>query len=230
LNQQIKQRPKERKGKGVADIVFCIDASGSMEPCIEGVKKHIQKLLDGILSNPQLSYLDWRLGIVAHDSTNFFILDFTNNLSRFKEALKKITSGGNEFTLPALDWCLDFNWRDNAHKIIILFTDEPLEGGEEPEFQRSKIKELFEKIITLKAMVYFVGPDCPEYRDIQKLPKCIFEPIEEHSDFFNIEFDKVMERIGKTLSGSIVYSQQAEKHKVNNDIYNIKDKITITDL
>ena len=27
--------------KGTADVIFCLDASGSMGPCIEGVKSHI---------------------------------------------------------------------------------------------------------------------------------------------------------------------------------------------
>ena len=34
--------------KGTADVVFCLDASGSMGPCIEGVKSHIASFVDGL--------------------------------------------------------------------------------------------------------------------------------------------------------------------------------------
>jgi hypothetical protein len=227
MDQTIKQQKRERKIKGVADIVFCIDASGSMEPCIEGVKKHIEKFLDGVSSNPQLSYLDWRLGIVAHDSEHFYIMDFTTDLSRFKDALKRIETGGNEFTLPALDWSLDFPWRNDSHKIIVLFTDEPLETGAEPDFQRLKMKELYEKIVSLRCMVYFVGPSCPEYEEFAKLPRCFFEEIKGHKDFYKVGFDKVLERIGKTISGSILSTQQPSKPNIPKDIYNISGKIRI---
>ena len=222
--RSISQQPKERKGRGIADIVFCIDASGSMEPCIEGVKEHIEKFIDGVSSNPQIS-VDWRLGILAHDSEKFYILDFTNDIFRFKNALKKIKTGGQEFTLPALDWSLDFPWRENAHKIIVLFTDEPLEDGEDPDFQRSKMKDLYEKIVSLQCMVYFVGPECPEYREIEKLPRCIFESISGHSDFYKVGFDEVLERIGKSLSASIHPLQQPVSASVSKDIYRIKGKI-----
>jgi len=227
MNQQIMQQQKERKLKGIADIVFCIDASGSMEPCIEGVKNHIEKFLDGVSSNPQLSYVNWRLGIVAHDSEHFYIMDFTDDISRFKNALRKIEPGGNEFTFPALDWCLDFPWRDNSHKIIVLFTDEPLETGEDPDFQRSKMKELFDKITALRCMVYFVGPSCPEYEEFNKLPRCLFEEIKQHEDFYKVGFDKVLERIGKTISDSILSFQQPHKTNITKDIYNINGKIEI---
>ncbi len=227
MSQTIKQQPKEKKIKGVADIVFCIDASGSMSPCIEGVKEHIKKFIDGVSSNPQLSFVDWRLGIIAHDCTRFYIMDFVSDINRFKEALGKIKAGGNEFTLPALDWSLDFPWREKAHRIVVLFTDEPLEGGYEPEFQRSKMKELCEKIVSLKCMIYFVGPSCPEYIEICNLPKCVFEEISGHEDFYKKGFDKVLERIGKTLSYTILSSQQPVSMKIEKDIYKIKEKIKI---
>lgn len=230
MNHTIRQKPKERARKGIADIVFCIDASGSMEPCIEGVKNHIKKFIDGLSSNPQISLLDWRLGILAHDYEKFYILDFTNDLGRFKDALTKIVAGGQEFTLPALDWSLDFSWRENAHRIVVLFTDEPLEDGGEPAFQRSKIEDLCEKIKALRCMVFFVGPDCPEYRKIGKLSRCIFEPISQHSDFYKVGFDKVLERIGKTLSGSIHALQAPVKSSVPKDIYGIKGRIKIINI
>ncbi|MBP6059261.1 MAG: VWA domain-containing protein [Candidatus Saccharicenans sp.] len=227
MSQTIKQKPIERKLTGVADIVFCIDASGSMEPCLKGLKDHIKKFLDGLSSNKQISSLSWRLGIVAHDAERFYILDFTSELDRFKQALKKIKPGANEYTLPALDWSLDFPWNENAHKIVIAFTDEPLKDGYNPDFQASKKDMLFEKIKNLRCMVYFVGPECPVYKEIQTLPRCFFVPITEQADFFKVGFEQVLERIGKTLSGSIASSVQAPRVEIEKDIYNIKNEIKV---
>ena len=36
--------------KGVANIVFCLDASRSMEPCIEEIKRYISNFVD-VFSN-----------------------------------------------------------------------------------------------------------------------------------------------------------------------------------
>ncbi len=227
MSQTIKQKPVERKLKGVADIVFCIDASGSMKPCLKGLKDHIEKFLDGLCSNQQIASLSWRLGIVAHDAERFYILDFTSDLDRFKGALKKIKPGGNEYTLPALDWSLDFPWNENAHKIVIAFTDEPLEDGYNPDFQASKKDALFEKIKNLRCMVYFVGPECPVYKEIEKLPRCFFVPINEQADFFQVGFEQVLERIGKTLSGSVAAAAQVPRGKSAKDIYNIKQEIKV---
>lgn len=43
-------------GKNCADIVFCIDVSGSMDPCLKGVCQHVGKLLDGLVSNGQMNW------------------------------------------------------------------------------------------------------------------------------------------------------------------------------
>lgn len=230
MKRTIIQQQNIKKAKAVVDIVFCIDASGSMRPCLEGVKEHVNKFLDGIASNQQLSAVDWRLGLVAHDSKRFYLLDFTNELNKFRSSLQKVQAGGNEFTFPALDWSLDFPWRNNAHRIVVLFTDEPLEGGYDPDFQRSQKNRLFKKIQDLRIMVYFVGPECPEYKEVNQLPRCSFEPIREHTDFFKVGFEKVLERIGRTISGSIISRQQMNIGNPPKDIYGIKNSIRIIKL
>ena len=51
--------------KGVADVVFCLDASDSMKPCIDGVRTHIGSFLDGLKSDQQRAR-DVRFDFVAH--------------------------------------------------------------------------------------------------------------------------------------------------------------------
>ena len=53
--------------KGVADVVFCLDASDSMKPCIDGVKTHISSFLEGLKSDGQRTW-DVRFDFLAHQT------------------------------------------------------------------------------------------------------------------------------------------------------------------
>lgn len=43
----IQKRPAQMKVKGVADIVFCFDCTGSMTEIITSVKENVEKLING---------------------------------------------------------------------------------------------------------------------------------------------------------------------------------------
>jgi hypothetical protein len=126
--------------KGVADVVFCLDASDSMKPCIDGVRTHIGSFLEGLKSDQQRAW-DVRFDFVAHftvkgeedsighahfslyhDEPENDVLDnlylkqgtgrfFTSNIDEFKRGLDKVQVLGDEGPLVALDSCLDFPWR-----------------------------------------------------------------------------------------------------------------------
>jgi hypothetical protein len=50
-----------------ADIVFCLDASGSMTPCFDKLKENIASLIESLNTiDPQLSNWDLRFDYVAH--------------------------------------------------------------------------------------------------------------------------------------------------------------------
>jgi hypothetical protein len=51
-------------GRGVADILFCLDASGSMQPCFDAVRRHIGDFLAGLSAGGQS--WDWRVDFLAH--------------------------------------------------------------------------------------------------------------------------------------------------------------------
>jgi hypothetical protein len=54
--------------RGVADIVFCLDASASMKPCFEGVCRHLGSLLDG-LGGPAQTHWEVRFEFVAYSAS-----------------------------------------------------------------------------------------------------------------------------------------------------------------
>ncbi|MCJ7525896.1 MAG: VWA domain-containing protein [Candidatus Aminicenantes bacterium] len=216
--------PKKMKQMAKTDIVFCIDISGSMEPCIAGVKQNIHGFIDLIEKDPEVT-IDWRLGFLAHISLGFFVREFTTDVQEFRRALDSLQTGGDEANLPALDLCLDFPWRSDAHKFVIMFTDEGVATGWEPEQSRSKVDQLMKKIMDIGASVYIIAIDAPEsddYRRIATANKCRFIGIPASSNFKVVNFDEMLAKLGKSVStGSrgIVSSQQS----VMNDLYGVKN-------
>jgi len=132
-------------GRKCADIVFLLDASGSMSPCIEAVKKNIGKLLEFFKSDAQNAW-DVRLDFLAHSSwEHLYQLQslslsgcelaeaiykahaaagnsfFTKDVAEFQSALAQVKTQGDETTLVALDIALDFPWRpaETCHRAVI---------------------------------------------------------------------------------------------------------------
>src|SRR5688572_3919910 len=54
--------------KRVADVVFCIDASNSMQPCIDAVRKNLAQFVSGLQSGGQSTW-DVRFDFLAHQAS-----------------------------------------------------------------------------------------------------------------------------------------------------------------
>lgn len=130
-------------GRETADIVFCIDVSGSMRPAIDGVKRNIKKLVEALKGDLQIKW-DVRLDFIAHSTGETLsgkdvcriesinckgekLIDavygkaslqssplFTSDIDSFCEALSRLECGGDECTVPMLDIAADFPFRDAA--------------------------------------------------------------------------------------------------------------------
>jgi hypothetical protein len=110
--------PGRLRPKGIADVVVCIDCTGSMAPCIEGVKTHVEELVAGLESNQSLS-LDWRVRLIEYrdltvgEAINEY--DFTTDIEVFRNQVRSLsaTGGGDEpeSTLDAIFRALNSPWR-----------------------------------------------------------------------------------------------------------------------
>ena len=130
-------------GRQVADVVFCLDASGSMGPCFGALRDHVQSFVGGLQSGGQSPW-DLRLEFVAYNAgeapsggvfgfrtcrqQNMDVFNmlyhrptqtssdpfFTKATREFSEALQKVDVGGDEATFVALDTALDLPWRESA--------------------------------------------------------------------------------------------------------------------
>lgn len=201
------------KTKGVTDIVFCIDKSGSMSSCINGVKENVSTFVNSINTyNPNAS-IDWRIGFCAYDDMSFDVLDFNKDTTKFSSALSSVRVGGNEFTAGAIDYCISgFKWRDVSNRFLLLFTDEVLEGGARAEESISKFPELLRKIVDNHIYLNYFGPRCPYYTQFSQLSKANATFL-EGANFSGLDFKGIMERLGKTVSMAAGNQSQGEKPK-----------------
>ena len=225
--------------KRTADVVFCLDASSSMEPYIEGVKSHIASFVDGLKGGGQQRW-DLRLDYVAHWAGISLHMEslhvsnlvealyqtsstvqnqqlFTDDIEEFKRGLSGVRTGANEASLTALDSCLDFPWRPTGecHRVVVFMTDEPTSGGDQAERQRSKLPALMQKIMDLRVMLFVVGPECPVYEELSEVDKSEYEVI---AGLSSINFDDLMSGIGKSVSVSQT-SQQSAEPTVQRELY-----------
>ncbi len=124
------------------DIVFCIDATSSMGPCIENVRKNAKlfyrNFVDTMANGYQSEVSSVRIQIVtfrdlecdtdAIVKSEFFELPSDNDL--FEAYLNRITPrGGGDYKesgLEALYTAMTTQWeakRQNDRQVIVLFTD-----------------------------------------------------------------------------------------------------------
>lgn len=195
-----------QKLKGVADVVFVMDTSGSMSPVISAVKNHITTFVDSIQKHSQPP-VDLRLGLVAHyadggDRRGVYAWDFTESVGEFKTRLgscDSLPASGDEFGLPALDRALDFPWRPKCRRFVVSFTDEPVSGGTDHSFQKSRLKELTEKFAALRVAGYLVGPSCPDYDQLGLAPRMV-RIVLRHAELATYDFGSFLRELGRTVS------------------------------
>lgn len=213
--------------RGVVDIVFCIDSSMSMKPCIDAVRKHITAFVESMGRHSQQK-VDCRLDYVSYacDETNgtyrmtslqnqgvdlvkhlyprpreaaFFSAD----VGAFQAKLNGIEVIGDEATLVAVDFALDFPWRPRAgcHRVVVVLTDEPLETNAHVPFQRAKLPQLIDKVHDLGVMLHVIAPDSPGFRELAEADRSEYQKVDGvGSGLAQLDFGKVLAFIGKSVS------------------------------
>lgn len=193
---------KIAKLKGIADIVFCIDFSGSMESCIKGVKDHIQNFVNSLETTNKNLIIDWRLALCAYSDTEFYVMDFTNDTKEFSRKLASLSTLYNEFTPGAIDFSIThFDWRQKSTKILVVFTDETLETGIFVEESKRLFNDLLNKISYSKIKLFFYGPRCPHYSKFEQVSG-VFTNFLDDTSFASVDFTKLLSILGKTVSQS----------------------------
>lgn len=218
---------------GVVDVVFLIDASNSMRPCIDAIRNHLSGFIRALETGTQ-QRMDYRLDFLAHccDSSGgpFGMsslrtsgveliqslykpgrLDrfFTTNAEELRAGLGRIEVEGDEATVVALDFALDFPWRSrrSCHRVVIALSDEPLETGALVAEQKAKLSAMIDKIQDLGVMLFLVAPDSAGFAVLAEADKSEYQIIDAVGDGLRtVDFGKVLAFIGKTISMSSLHA------------------------
>ncbi|KAN0060561.1 hypothetical protein ACQY0O_007201 [Thecaphora frezii] len=122
------------------DLVFIMDATGSMGSYINSATKNIETICENIIHSEQLSGPGaLRVGLIAYrdhppQELTYIVKNFGfhSEVDKVKESLKSLfASGGGdgpEAVTAAMKAALDLDWRPNATKLAVLIADAPPHG------------------------------------------------------------------------------------------------------
>lgn len=225
------------------DIVFCLDISDSMAPCITAVKENITTLVKQL----KQANFDWRLDFIAHCvpganvySTHsmrvFSALDslyttpkpsdfFTESLDEFIRGISKLEVEGDEDMLFALDCALDmpFGPADETQRVVILLSDEPFTTNFRfhEKKNRDKVASLIAKIQARHITLFAVMPHDEIAEDLATVDKAEFIPVEKTDNgLAEIDLKKLFAQFGKTIS--VQTRQQGVEEKYEEALFGQK--------
>lgn len=242
--------------KGIVDLVFCLDASHSMQPCVDAIREHVVAFVGGLEEGARASQrtVDWRVDFLAHaadENGGVYTTStlrtagvstiqslyprpnpsqfFTTDLDEFRRTLGAVEVAGDEATLWALDTALDFPWRPRhgCHRVVVCLTDEPFETGADIELQLTQLPALQDKIQRLGVMLFLIAPESNAFSHLAMVDKSEYEVVDATGDGLRrVPFDKVLAYMGKSVSMSM--AGEGDDSGVKRALYG-QDKLTATD-
>jgi hypothetical protein len=202
-NMSEEQPPQ--KMKGVADIVFLIDATGSMAPCIEALKANIAKFIDTLStknSNNELPVQDWRAAVVgfrdAETDGAHWIEDnpFVRSAEELKAQLAALrASGGDDEPESLLDGLHKVvsrgqtgagatedprQWRfgRSAHRVVIIFSDATFKPRlSVPEAKGQTVDDVINLCHQNRIKLFIFAPEFDCYNGLSQVNPCEWEAI-----------------------------------------------------
>ena len=125
--------------RGELDLVFLVDATGSMGPYIAEVRERLLELVDAVRASPLCQSL--RIGVVAYrdhpPQERSFVTQttaLTDDIERVRAAVGRLSaSGGGDGPEAVTDGLFDvvrLDWRPAAARAVVWFGDAPPHGVE----------------------------------------------------------------------------------------------------
>ena len=126
------------------DILFLLDATGSMQKYIDQVRDTIQQICDRLVATGKWSKGNLRFGLITfrdhppQDETYVTReYPFESDVNAVESNLAKVVAAGGgdgpEAQSDALAGALSAGWKDDATKVAVLITDSPPHGINEDE-------------------------------------------------------------------------------------------------
>jgi hypothetical protein len=129
---------------------------------------------------------------------------FTNDVNAFQRALAEVRTGDNESPFVALDTALDFPWRDrgSVHRVVILLSDEPVEGGNRVAESMRLLPQIIEKIHALKAQLFIIAPESDGFEDLSAANGADRTVVAGGDGLRGVDFGKLLSSIAKSITKS----------------------------
>jgi hypothetical protein len=198
---------QQAKVKGVVDIVFLLDATGSMQPCIDSLKSNIKLFIDTLTTkdaNNSSPVKDWRAKVVGYrdvevDEKWFEDAPFVRDVATLKAQLDALTANGGgdepESLLDALyklstlgqtdkgaqeDDPRKWRYRSTAARVIVVFTDASYkEKLGLPEAKGGTLDDVINALQTNKIILSIFAPQFDCYNKLAEIDKSEYQPVGE---------------------------------------------------
>ncbi len=219
----------EPKLKGIADITFLVDSTGSMKPCIGELQQRIAELGANLSAgNP----VDWRARVIGFrdldctDAEPFVGRDvpFVSTASELKAQADRLEAKGGgigeaeipESGLDALWVAMTTgDWRPigTTHRIIVVLTDAPAKPEMKPETvgdpNRPRDKGEVAKLAADEHFkLHLYAPSSEVWDFLGKVPGAFHEDVAKgqtpdvYLGLRQVKWDKIVELINKTISSA----------------------------
>lgn len=196
---------QQAKAKGVVDIVFVIDVTGSMEPSIKDLASNVALFIDSLTHadpNGGSPVKDWRAKVFGFRDVNSsdapafvdnpFVRD-SNALRMQLDALK--AEGGGDEPESALDAlykvatmgnterespeeATKWRYRSSAARVAILFTDASCHMQLAiPEAKGGSMQDLFNVLMANRIILNIFAPDMTCWDELSQVQKSEYMPI-----------------------------------------------------
>lgn len=188
--------------KGIVDIVFLIDATGSMQPCIDAVKDNIAIFIRTLCErdgNGESIVKDWRARVFGYrdyisDSEKSVDNPFVNTPEALRAQLDALTAkGGGDEPESLLDGLLDvvnvgqadknsqeidarkWRYRSHAARCVIVFTDATYHPT--TSNGTGKVEDVIHALHNNRIILSIYAPDLPCHYELAEADKSEYFPI-----------------------------------------------------
>jgi len=198
--------PPRAKTRGVADIVFLIDVTGSMAPCIDALRKNIEVFIDSLSSadaNNAAPVKDWRGKVVGYRDADegpdwFQDHPFVRDGVALKAQLADLRAerGGDEpeSLLDALYLVATmeatpkgaqsedpgkWRYRSEAARVVVVFTDASFkETMSIPQAKGGALQDVANVIMANRIILSLFAPNFEGYDRLSQIDKSEWEVVE----------------------------------------------------
>jgi len=188
----------------VADIVFLIDATGSMGPCIGALTRNVSRFIDLLATGDGHQFTpveNWRGKVVGfrdyeYCRTPLSSFPFTRDPAQLKRQLASLELEGStdieeslleplyllatmgETTAGAPEHPERWRHRSEAARLVIAFTDAPYkEPMRIPEARGGGVQDVAAAMTQNRIVLHLFAPDLPCYDLLCQIDRCEWEPI-----------------------------------------------------